>query len=191
MSLALANLVNQDKRKNLSREEMLLLLPEISYMDGRTKQAFRDEADINKIMARADKAGTISHLEKYEGVYADYSDFDFQTQTMRLAQGQTIFDELPAEIRREFGQSPHDFFEYVNDPKNIDDLRTRLPGLAAPGQQRMSVMPPDADKEKADKAVNEPLASKKPKEEQASPELQKVLQEATEAFHADKKADDT
>ncbi len=189
MSFALAQLRAADKRKNLTRTEILALMPDLEYLDGRTKQAFKDEADIVKIMARADRAGTISHLEKYEGVYADYSDYDFQNQTMRLAQGQTIFDELPAEMRREFNQSPQEFFAYVNDPKNVDDLSVRLPGLAAPGTQRISALPADADTEKAEKATSEPVASVKKEEGEASPELKKVLQDATEAFNASKKAD--
>ncbi len=179
MSLRLANLRAADKRTNLSRAQIFALIPELVYDDGRTKQAFKDEADIQKIMARADKAGTISHLQKYEGVYADYSDYDFQSQTMKLSQGQTIFDDLPAEIRREFHQSAQEFFKYVNDPKNIEDLRTRLPGLAAPGTQRRTAVPADADTQKAESAASEPLASEnketiteptaKPKEPETAP----------------------
>ena len=36
------------------------------YKDGRTKQSFRDETDINQIMKRAQVTGTISHLNKHE-----------------------------------------------------------------------------------------------------------------------------
>ncbi len=128
------------------------------YTDGRTKQCFKDECNIQKIMARAEKAGTISHLQKYEGVYADYSDFDFFEQTQKLTQGREIFDALPAELRREFGQSPAAFFNYVNDPENAEDLREKLPGLAAPGTQLPDVSPPDADTQAARAAVSEPAS---------------------------------
>ncbi len=128
------------------------------YTDGRTKQCFKDECDIQKIMARADKAGTMSHLEKFEGVYADYSDFDFQVQTQRLTQGREIFDELPAELRQEFGQSPAKFFAYVNDPANKDELKKKLPALAAPGRQLNQSVAPSADEEAAAAAVSEPAS---------------------------------
>ncbi len=128
------------------------------YTDGRTKQSFKNECDINKIMARAEKAGTISHLQKFEGVYADYSDFDFFEQTQKLTKGREVFDALPAELRREFGQSPAAFFNYVNDPANVDDLREKLPALAAPGTQLPDVIPPDADTEAARAAVSEPAS---------------------------------
>ncbi len=130
------------------------------YKDGRTKQSFRDECDINLIMARAARGGTISHLAKYEGVYADFSDYDFFEQTQMLTRGREVFDDLPAEIRREFGQSPQAFFDYVNNPVNKDELLKRLPGLAAAGTQLPQKAGPDADQETA-QAVASELASEK------------------------------
>jgi len=162
MSLKIAKLREADERKNMSRAELLELVPPLVYDDGRTKQAFKDETDIQKIMARAEKAGTISHLEKFEGVYADYSDFDFHEQTNKLTQGREIFDELPAEVRKEFGQSPAAFFAYVNDPANVGELLKKLPALAAPGKQLPQKAAPDADLEAAEAAASEPVASEPP-----------------------------
>jgi len=116
------------------------------YTDGRTKQAFKDETDINKILFRAQKSGTISHLAKHEANYSDFADFDFFEATIQLTRGREIFDELPSEIRSEFNQSPAAFFDYVNDPANVDDLRKKLPGLAKPGRQNIDMSgksPPD------------------------------------------------
>ncbi len=129
------------------------------YTDGRTKQSYKDECDIQKIMARAEKAGTISHLTKFGGVYSDFSDFDFQEQTQMLTRGREIFDELPGELRQEFGQSPAKFFEYVNDPANVDELRKKLPGLAAPGRQMVSTRPATADEQAVLDGASEPVAS--------------------------------
>ncbi len=127
------------------------------YLDGRTKQSYRDECDIQKIMARAEKTGTISHLEKFEGVYGDFSDFDFFEQTQKLTRGREIFDELPGELRKEFAQSPAKFFAYVNDPANAEDLRKKLTGAAAAGRQ-IQLRPESAD-EAARAAASEPQAS--------------------------------
>lgn len=109
------------------------------YKDGRTKQAFKDSCDINKILAKQAKTGTISHLAKHEAFYGDFAAFDFQEAMNRIAAGEQIFRELPSEIRREFHQSPQEFFQYVNDPANKDDLANKLPGLAQPGTQRLVV----------------------------------------------------
>jgi len=108
------------------------------YTDGRTKQAFKDETDINKILHRAQKAGTLNHLQRFQGVYGD-SDFDFLEATIQLTKGREIFDALPSELRREFNQSPAAFFDYVNDPANKDELLEKLPMLAMPGRQNIDV----------------------------------------------------
>lgn len=106
------------------------------YKDGRTKQAFKDETDINKILARAAKGNTISHLAKHGAMYGDFSDIDdLLTAHQRLAKGQEIFDALPGEVKREFGNNVGRFFNFVNDPANIERLPEILPGLAAPGNQ--------------------------------------------------------
>lgn len=115
------------------------------YNDGRTKQSFKDETDINKILKRAQKTGTISHLNKHEKRYGDFANFDFFDAQLQLAAGRTIFDELPSELRAEFNQNPADFFEYVNDPANVDRLGELLPALAAPGRQQLEIKPIVAD----------------------------------------------
>ncbi len=165
MSQKLYNLRARDERKKLSRDQILALAEPLKYEDGMTKQCHASECDINKIMARFDRTGTISHVAKYEGVYADFSDFDFHEQTNKLTRGREIFDDLPAEIRQEFGQNPGKFFAWVNDPKNEDDVRAKLLGLGEPGRQL-----PSADQEAAIAAASEPVASETIKEPPATPE---------------------
>lgn len=171
MSLRLASLVAQDKRKKLNREQCLALLPEKDYSDGRTQQCHKDECDINKIMARFAQTGTISHINKFQGVYADFSDFDFATQQARLDAGLQVFESLPGEVRREFDQDPQKFFDFVNHPDNQDDLLEKLPALARPGDQ----LPPqrvaqDADVMAALAAANEPASPVSETNPPASPE---------------------
>ena len=116
------------------------------YSDGRTKQSFKDETDINKILSRAQKTGTVSHLAKHQPMYGDYANFDFVENERMLVKAREIFDELPSEIRKEFRNSPGEFFEFANDPANVDRLDTLLPALAAPGRQNIDVSgrtPPD------------------------------------------------
>lgn len=168
--MTLAKLRGELTGKKLSRLQTLALRPAKKYDDGRTKQCFKNECDIDKIMARFRQSGTISHLAKYEGTYSDFSDFDFHEQSNMLARGEQMFADLPAEIRREFDQSPAAFFKYVNDPKNQKDLHVKLPGLAKAGDQLPAELA-SADLEskleaaeaaiKAVKAASEP-ASEKP-----------------------------
>ncbi len=138
------------------------------YTDGRTKQCFADECDINAIMNRAAKGGTISHLAKYEGIYTDFSDYDFFEHTQKLTRGREVFDDLPAEIRREFSQSPAAFFKYVNDPENMAKPNFGLPELSKPGNQLIKTSPPNAD-EAASAAASEPASENTPPERSTPP----------------------
>lgn len=116
--------------------------PQGPYNDGRTVQSFKDETDINKILVKAAKAGTLSHLEKHGAHYADYSDMpDLMEAHARMRRGQSIFDELPAELKREFNQSAAEFFQFVNDPANADDLTRVLPALGERGRQLPNLRP--------------------------------------------------
>ena len=112
------------------------------YSDGRTKQSFKDSTDINKIVAKWQKTGTISHLAKHQPVYGDFSDIDdLLSAHNRMVRGVEIFNELPSEVRKEFNQDIGEFFRYVNDPANKDDLAEKLPALAKPGRQHRILDP--------------------------------------------------
>ena len=105
---------------------------------GRTKQSFKDSCDVEKIIKKMWKAGTLSHLERFEGVYGDFSNFDFLTAQNALVKAQGVFDALPAELKREFDQDPGKFFKFVNDPQNKGRLQEILPALAEPGRQNLA-----------------------------------------------------
>lgn len=110
------------------------------YDDGRTKQAFKDECDINNILWRAQRGQSISHLQKFGGEYGDFSDVDDLLTAMgRLQRGREIFDALPLELKREFQNDLGKFFRYVNDPANRDRLPELFPALAERGRQVLPI----------------------------------------------------
>lgn len=167
--MGLRKLVAESPNRNLSREQMLALRPKKEYKDGRTQKAFTDETDINKIMQRAQKTGTISHISRFQARYGDFSDFDFHAHQIKITEGREMFDLAPSEIRREFNNDPAEFFAYVNDPENKDRLHELLPGLAKPGRQNIDVTgrtnvqsEPIGDPPKAEPSPAEPPAEPPP-----------------------------
>lgn len=109
------------------------------FDDGRTKQAFKDETDINRILAKYQQTGVMSHLSKFEASYDNFADFDFLEMKVKLVEADGIFNALPSEVRREFDQDTAKFFNFVNNPENRDRLKELLPKIAEPGDYFVDV----------------------------------------------------
>ena len=114
--------------------ELITQIPK-NYSDGITKQAFKDQTDINKIIKKAAVHGSLSHLQKYpEAVYGEFDgEMDLLTANDRIQKATAIFDELPAEVRREFNNNALAFVKFAGDPENNGKLRDLLPAIAKPG----------------------------------------------------------
>lgn len=106
------------------------------YDDGLTKQSFKDSCDINKMLKKAQTAGSLSHLMKYpEATYGEFDgEFNLLEATEKIAKANEIFNELPSEVRSEFQNNALNFVNFANDPANVGRLQELLPAIAAPGQ---------------------------------------------------------
>jgi len=108
---------------------------ERDYSDGRTKQAFKDQCDINKMLKKAQQTGSIAHLLKYpEATYGEFDgEFTLLEAQQKIARAGQIFDDLPSEVRQEFGNDPLAFVKYANDPENRGRMKELIPKIAEPG----------------------------------------------------------
>lgn len=90
-------------------------------MESRTKQAHKDETDINRIMQKYQKTGLLDHVNKYQGEYGDFSEVtDFQSALNKIHESQEMFGTLPSSIRKQFDNDPGKFLNFVEDPNNFD-----------------------------------------------------------------------
>lgn len=97
-----------------------------------TRQADTDGTDINKIMAKYEKTGTLPDLIVREPRYGDFSDaVDYQEALNLVIFSQHQFANLDAPIRNRFENDPAKFLEFVNDENNRDEIIDL--GLAKPG----------------------------------------------------------
>ncbi len=103
-------------------------------LHGRTKQSQEDQCDINKLLERYQRDASLGHLEKYGGEYGNYADYDFENHVTKIAEMNTIFEQLPAEVKKDFGQSTNKFFEFVTNPQNEGKLAELLPEIANQGR---------------------------------------------------------
>ncbi|WNK14618.1 MAG: internal scaffolding protein [Microvirus sp.] len=98
--------------------------------EGRTKQAFRDECDINKIMARYQQTGILPETQQKVAIYLDAENFDFQRAQDQIALAKNMFEAVPANIREQFDNDPAKFVQFCENPENHSKLVEM--GLATP-----------------------------------------------------------
>lgn len=97
----------------------------------RTKRSFRNECDINLIMAKYERSGLIEHAKAYPGSYGDFTAIqDYDESLRQVMAAQESFNALPSRIRSRFENDPGQFVAFVSDPANLDEMRSM--GLAKP-----------------------------------------------------------
>lgn len=109
--------------------------------EGRTKQSFKDECDINRIMSRYQQTGVLNHLSQRTPVYGDFTGIDFQGAMDVVVQAQAMFAALPSSLRDRFANDPGRLVAFLDDPNNlqeavrlglVDDPRPQAAPLASP-----------------------------------------------------------
>lgn len=106
---------------------------------GRTKQAQKQESDINWIMEKYQKTGLISHIAKHAPAYGIYSETDFKESMDLITSAQSMFAELPSSVRNRFENDPAKLLGYLEDPENTHGLE----GLLNPA---LLVVPDETEK---------------------------------------------
>lgn len=99
--------------------------------ESRTRQAFTDECDVNKIVARYGSMEAIPPelRDASRGVYADVSaEGDFRSRMDRALAVQKIFDALPEATREDFKHDPARFLAALADPSLAEGLRRAVAG---------------------------------------------------------------
>lgn len=91
--------------------------------EGMTHQEFKDECDINQIMARSLRSGTFPPAVAV-GRYGDFSEAgDFQEAQELLARSEGQFAGLPAKVRERFKNDPAQFLNWVERVENLDEAQ--------------------------------------------------------------------
>lgn len=90
-----------------------------------TQQHFRDECDINHIIARYEQTGMLTDpmypsTRMYE--FGDYSSVqDYQDSLNSVIAAREMFDSLPSRIRERFNYDPARLLQFLSDDANRDE----------------------------------------------------------------------
>jgi phage internal scaffolding protein len=128
---------------------------------GLAQQHFKDECDVNRILAKYQKTGLIDHVNHFQGDYADLSAVpDFQESLNAVLDAQAAFDTLPSMIRKQFDNDPAAFLDFVHNPDNKDEMvKMGLAKAPVPFVEPVAAVAPPAE---SPAPVVKPVAETKP-----------------------------
>jgi len=104
-----------------------------------TRQEFKDDCDLAKIIERfsSNPEGLEALLNAQNYVQSRFDDVsgfvDYRTAIEQVQRAEEAFLKLPALVRTKFDNDPAKFLDFVDDPKNLDELRSL--GLAKPVEE--------------------------------------------------------
>lgn len=105
------------------RNGLVFLDDEGNPLPGRTKQSFKAETDINRILAQYDRTGLITHVNRAVADYGDYTEINEYQESMNMViKAQDAFAALPSAIRSRFANDPGKFLEFASNPANLDSM---------------------------------------------------------------------
>lgn len=132
-------------------------------VEARTLQSEAKACDINVIISQWSQSGVLSHTSKQDPTYGDFTNGDdLHTMLSRVAEAQSQFMELPAQLRSRFHNDPGRLLDFLADDANREEA-VKL-GLVNP--------PPEPSEGAPDKvkAVAPSKGDKPPKEAKKDPE---------------------
>ena len=95
-----------------------------------TEQHHARACDINSIMANYIATGTVDHISKYSPQYGDATGADFQNAQILVAEQKSIFEELPAYVRKHYSHDPALWLDAMQTDEGVSEMKS----LLAPGQ---------------------------------------------------------
>jgi phage internal scaffolding protein len=87
-----------------------------------TQQHHKDEVDINNILRKFQKHGAIEHRNEYRGQYGFATSTTLQEAMDTVIRAETMFNDLPADVRSKFNQDAGQFLDFVQNPENAKEL---------------------------------------------------------------------
>lgn len=91
----------------------------------RTKQAFKEECDINVIIQKWQSTGITDHINLARPSYLDYdTPDDYLDAVNRVISAQNSFDALPSAVRSRFQNDPQQLLAFLQDGNNHEEAQS-------------------------------------------------------------------
>jgi len=157
--------LSDDKKHQIKSAYSKKIKQTISFPENsdHTRQEFKDECDINVIMAQYERTGEIFHLNEAAPQFMDCSGDDFRANMDYIASAFSMFEELPSKIRAQFDNDPATFLDFTSQEKSLPEMAAM--GLLSPdaAERYLNPAPPPSappSAPPADSAPSEPPPTK-------------------------------
>lgn len=99
------------------------VITDVSSKPSLTKSEYRDECNINNVIARALRTGVLPGV-KQEALYGDFTEVtDYATAQVKIAEAKSEFEQLPSHIKEKFDNEVTTLLDWMDDPANEDEAR--------------------------------------------------------------------
>ena len=115
--------------------------------DGRTQQHQKDECDINLIIKRHSPDQLAMIASQNEGNYGDATSIDYHAAQNIITNANTMFEELPSDIRNKFDNDPASFLDFTSNEANYAEMREMGIMEPAPRPEHAPYVPPVSEGE--------------------------------------------
>lgn len=93
------------------------------FDSSKTKQSFKEECDINNILARYQTTGVLPDLILENPQYGDFSEVPDYHQALNLvSKAHEQFASLDAQVRSRFDNDPAKFLDFATNPQNTHEM---------------------------------------------------------------------
>jgi len=118
-----------------------------------TSQEFKEECDINTLMAKFKDPQLIPFQNRHQPQYGDFTGYEFNEMQDKIVEARNMFADLPAKVRDRFNNDPAKFLDFFNDPENAQEAAKM--GLLAPKKEE-PIPTPTPEPKKAPEGSKEP-----------------------------------
>lgn len=99
--------------------------PGRKFKDGKmmytTEQGHKKECDINEILKKYDKTGLITHVNRIEAKFGDFTTGQYKTMMDQITDAKEMFQKLPSGIRNRFQNNPGKLLDFMDKPENREE----------------------------------------------------------------------
>lgn len=145
-----------DKKKGRAR-------PTVDCGPGLTRQDFKNECNVNKIVAKFSMNDLALGMQQNPGQYADLSSVGSYHESLIIVdRANETFAKYPSSLRKKFQNDIGKFLQFMDDPKNLEESQKLglRPPPKAPAVKKDSKVPLESPEPKAKESNLKPKPEK-------------------------------